>query len=104
MKSRKTSPTRGDHQVKDRFRDPVDRRAKPDIWVRSLVETRWGSDSQFHHATLRNKAGYLYLQWRAGDRVHSYYLGKAPKPSPTVQDPSPAPAGARGSRSRRGKK
>lgn len=38
---------------------------------------------RLHKAHLRNKRGYLYLCWREGKRVHNFYLGKAPRNSPT---------------------
>ncbi len=48
-------------------------------------------------AHLRNKGGYVYLCWREGERVRNYYLGKAPRKSPTVSSgPGRAGAGAGG--------
>lgn len=34
-------------------------------------------------AKLRNKGGYVYLQWRDGDKVKSFYVGKRAVSSPT---------------------
>lgn len=67
----------------DRNRPNADRRATPEIYVRVPdVEGRWYK-TDYRRAHLRNKAGYLYLCWRDSSGVHSHYLGKAPKTSPT---------------------
>lgn len=49
------------------------------------VKTR-GSElfPRYHRAHLRNRGGYLYLGWREGARVRTWYLGKAAKSSPTL--------------------
>lgn len=51
-----------------------------------LIETQPGSfplPGQ-HRAHLRNKRGYVYLCWREGRKVRSFYLGKAPRSCPTA--------------------
>ncbi len=48
-----------------------------------------------HRAHLRNKKGYVYLRWREGKRVRTFYLGKAPRTSPTTAIADLAAAGAR---------
>ena len=52
------------------------RRAKaetPDIFVK----TTEGSRSSYAQANIRIKSGkYLYLQWRDGDSIRSFYLGQ----------------------------
>jgi hypothetical protein len=62
---------------------------------------------ELSRAHIRNKRGYVYLAWRDGDRVRNFYLGKAPRKSPTDidrQDSDQVPAPASRSSSRRGKK
>jgi len=67
----------------------------PELYVRdaSLPFSR-----RYCQAHLRNRGGYLYLAWRAGEKVRNYYLGKAPRNSPTArgavaaQVPTSAPA------------
>lgn len=57
-----------------------------------------GYYQEWARAHLRYKGGYVYLQWRDGGRVRSFYIGKAPRHSPTDRSSSspPAPAPARG--------
>ena len=55
-----------------------------------IPEIRVKVDRPYQFATyarayLRNKRGYVYLCWRDGDRVRNFYLGKAPRKSPTMQ-------------------
>jgi hypothetical protein len=38
----------------------------------------------YARAHLRNRKGYVYLTWRDGQRVRSFYLGKAPRKCPTA--------------------
>lgn len=61
------------------------RQEPPDIYVRLGGESHYGA---YSHAHLRNKKGYVYLCWRDGDRVRNFYLGKAPRKSPTPADPA----------------
>jgi len=42
----------------------------------------------FARAHLRNRNGYVYLTWRDGTRVRSFYLGKTSRKCPT---PAAAP-------------
>lgn len=73
---------------------PQSRATPPNIYVEVP-----GGSYQFGrgmaHAHLRNKRGYVYLCWREGDRVRNFYLGKAPRKSPTADL---AGAGGRGAR------
>jgi hypothetical protein len=68
----------------------------PEIYVRG--ESAFGM-VEFKRAHLRNKRGYVYLCWREGDRVRNFYLGKAPRKSPTprsdIGSSSAAPASSR---------
>lgn len=52
-----------------------------EIFVKGVGYDTW--NTPYCRAHLRNKRGYVYLQWRDGDRVRSLYLGKAPRKSPT---------------------
>jgi hypothetical protein len=54
--------------------------APPEIYVKCVQEF---SADHYALAHLRNKQGYVYLSWREGNRVRSFYLGKAPRKSPT---------------------
>lgn len=55
------------------------RRATPTIYVSGHKSrfSQWKRD--LCRAHLRNKKGYVYLQWRDGDEIRSFYLGKAPR-------------------------
>jgi hypothetical protein len=66
---------------KSRTSQPV-----PEIYVRIIGP---GMYPVMARAYLRNNKGYLLLQWRDGERVRSYYLGKARKSSPTAAAPTP---------------
>jgi len=57
----------------------------------------------FIKAHLRNKLGYVYLCWRSGKRVRTFYLGKAPRSSPTTAARGLAGAGELQTSGRRGK-
>ncbi len=73
-RGRKTAPRRS----------PGPRRAQqtpPEIYVRA-GEGQWSG--RYHRAHLRNRRGYLELCWRDGERVRSFYLGKAAKKFPTA--------------------
>lgn len=52
------------------------KRAPPLIYVRTSC---FESLQAFARAHLRNKRGYLYLTWRDGAKVRTFYLGKAPR-------------------------
>lgn len=55
----------------------------PEIYVHWRDPERpWRSP--YARAHLRNKKGYVYLTWREGERVRTFYLGKAPRKSPTA--------------------
>jgi hypothetical protein len=87
------------------------RRAKP-TEPQIFVATKHGSHGpRFAHAHLRNRGGYVYLTWRDGDRVRTFYLGKAPRsalrPGPSshlVRTSAAGAGGAGGLRSRRAKR
>ena len=75
----------------------------PEIYVRYEDERRPWRD-KYKRAHLRNKAGYVYLCWREGSKVRTFYLGKAPRKSPT-RYPDPDLAAGRGlERNRRAEK
>lgn len=61
-----------------------ERRAMPPprIFVCTSPEPYYAHD--FSRAHIRNKSGYVYLAWREGKRVRNFYLGKAPRSSPTT--------------------
>lgn len=76
------------------------RRANPPkIFVEVPSKSLYGGP-QHARAHLRNKRGYVYLCWREGLWVKNFYLGKAPRSSPTeFRDPErSAPAPGRGRR------
>lgn len=81
----------------------VARRVKqpaPEIFVRiprpKSDHYYYGSGMTYAAAHLRNKAGYAYLCWREGERVRTFYLGKAPNhPLRISRAPDPRPAGPR---------
>ena len=54
----------------------------PKIFVCTSPESHHAHD--FSRAHIRNKRGYVYLAWRDGNRVRNFYLGKAPRSSPTL--------------------
>ncbi len=58
----------------------------PEIYVRS-GEGQWSG--RYHRAHLRNRRGYLELCWRDGERVRTFYLGKAAKKFPTPATSGP---------------
>jgi len=55
---------------------------------------------RYAHAHLRNRRGYVYLTWRDGDRVRTFYLGKASRnalrPGPSSDQVRTSAAGAGG--------
>jgi hypothetical protein len=67
----------------------------PEIFVKCMDRDHTLRDP-YARARLRNRNGYLYLTWRDGQRVRCYYLGKAPRKSPTADLTSSAAAGAAG--------
>lgn len=54
----------------------------PGIYI-EIPGGNWQTGRGMAHAHIRNKRGYVYLAWREGDRVKNFYLGKAPRKSPT---------------------
>jgi hypothetical protein len=68
---------------KDPSRSPGPSRTNPppDIYVRVEGQNTWST--KYASAHLRNRKGYVYLTWRDGEKVRSFYLGKAPRKSPT---------------------
>jgi hypothetical protein len=50
---------------------------------------RGPAGEQYAQAHLRNKRGYVYLTWRDGDRVRTFYLGKAPRNALHASLPGP---------------
>jgi hypothetical protein len=88
---KKVSPTSDDRGRKDQVGDPGIREAKaPEIFVRLASSHSW-KDHDFARAHLRNRGGYLYLVWREGKHVRSFYLGK--RRNRDLQFPSSAGAG-----------
>lgn len=82
---RKVSPTRHSDRKTGRKRPSLARRAIreiPEIFV-YVSEEAFGH--RYKRAHLRNKRGYVYLCWREGVRVRNFYLGKAPRKSPTLE-------------------
>jgi hypothetical protein len=63
----------------------------PEIFVKTTPGDLF---PRYAAAHLRNKAGYVYLTWRDGERVRSFYLGKAPRKYPTTSSSSSSPAPA----------
>lgn len=55
------------------------------IYVRCVNKAEWRW--QYSKAHLRNRRGYVYLCWRDGEEFRTYYLGKAPRKSPTASGP-----------------
>jgi len=64
---------------------PAPREVTPPPKIGVLIPGRHGGFGQWAESHLQNKRGYLWLRWREGKRVRSYYLGKASKNYPTRQ-------------------
>jgi hypothetical protein len=60
------------------------RASPPEIFVKSVDREHPWRDP-YARAHLRNRNGYVYLTWRDGQRVRSFYLGKAPRKCPTPE-------------------
>src|SRR6266403_2122650 len=61
------------------------RRASPlEIFVKCTDREHPWRDP-YARAHLRNRNGYVYLTWRDGSRVRSFYFGKAPRKCPTPE-------------------
>jgi hypothetical protein len=56
------------------------KRQAPEIYVR--IEQPFDF-AHFAKAHLRNKRGYVYLCWRKGRKILTFYLGKQPRSYPT---------------------
>jgi hypothetical protein len=83
-----------------RSRSIAARRATPpEIFVKCLDREHPWRDP-YARAHLRNRNGYVYLTWRDGQRVRSFYLGKAPRKCPTPELELEASAAGAGSSSR----
>src|SRR5882762_4955874 len=65
----------------------------PEIFVKCVDREKPWRDP-YARAHLRNKHGYVYLTWRDGQRVRTFYLGKAPRKSPTAPARAPDQAAA----------
>ena|SRR5579859_893258 len=65
----------------------------PEIFVRVPQASDWHPYA-YARAHLRNRKGYVYLTWREGQRIRTFYLGKAPRKSPTVDRAGSDGAGA----------
>ena len=92
MRRKTDSPTRAQENSSRKKEPRGPRRSKPAppaIFIESSVN---GYRHHMSRAHLRNKRGYVYLCWREGNRVHNFYLGKAPRSSPT---PGPRPTSDR---------
>lgn len=51
--------------------------AVPLFFVKIKTTSQYGYErEEFAAAHLRNRKGYMYLVWRMGKRVCSYYVGK----------------------------
>jgi len=60
-----------------RFRSIAARRASPpEIFVKCVDRAHPPWRDPYDRAHLRNRKGYVYLTWRDGERVRSFYLGK----------------------------
>jgi hypothetical protein len=59
------------------------RASPPEIFVKCVDREHPWRDP-YARAHLRNRKGYVYLTWRDGQRVRSFYLGKAPRKYPTA--------------------
>jgi hypothetical protein len=91
------SPTRpGDRRIRKNGRARARRaaiakrgpRPQPEIFVACRNKASW--KSAYAKAHLRNRKGYVYLCWRDGEEFRTFYLGKAPRKSPThVDRPGP---------------
>ena len=75
------------------------RASPPEIFVKCGDREHRFRDP-YARAHLRNRNGYVYLTWRDGQRVRSFYLGKAPRKCPTLE-PAASIAGAGSSSSSR---
>ena len=86
-RGRKTAPRRSPGPRREQ-------QTPPEIYVRA-GEGQWSG--RYHRAHLRNRRGYLELCWRDGERVRSFYLGKAAKkfPTPAIAHQVDQLAGAR---------
>lgn len=81
---RKTdSPTRNKENSSSKKQLRAPRRSKPAPPLIFIERSVNGYRHHMSRAHLRNKRGYVYLCWREGKRVRTFYLGKAPRPSPT---------------------
>jgi hypothetical protein len=60
------------------------RASPPEIFVKCVDRDAPWRDP-YARAHLRNRNGYVYLTWRDGQRVRSFYLGKAPRKCPTPE-------------------
>lgn len=79
-------------------------RTTPKIFVEHPNPVGFFHGPRYAKATLQNKKGYVYLQWKEGDTVRSLYIGKAPRSSPTASVQGLAAAGTRSRRSGRTRK
>lgn len=82
---KKVSPTRRRYRKTGRKRPILARRAIPEIPEIFVYVSEEGFGHPYKRAHLRNKRGYVYLCWREGARVRNFYLGKAPRKSPTLE-------------------
>lgn len=85
MKKKKKikSPTRSTRPRGSRKHQDRTSRAKPQPPPEIAIIDRSGGTYRQHKAHLRHKRGYVYLAWREGKRVRTFYLGKAPRSCPT---------------------
>lgn len=56
----------------------------PTIYV--VLEWENGGPRKMARAHLKYQRGYVSLKWRDGEKVCTFYLGKAPRKSPTAPD------------------
>ena len=64
----------------------------PEIFVKAIDREHPWRDP-YARAHLRNRKGYVYLTWRDGAKVRTFYLGKAPRKCPTPGPPAIGGAG-----------
>jgi hypothetical protein len=82
----------------------IKRRATPTIYVLGVNRPGYFAGPRYCKAHIRNKKGYVYLQWKDDTEVRSFYLGKAPRSSTTEPAAAARPARAPGGRSGRVRK
>jgi hypothetical protein len=83
MRRKTDSPTRARENSSSKKPAIAARRSNPAPAIFVACPHEGWQQSHMSRAHLRNKRGYVYLCWREGNRVRTFYLGKAPRSSPT---------------------